>query len=387
MSTIIRTRSPFFIRTTNYASPTYDIDYFRMNITIFEGPDGATLPECGGIFGSYTLKKKVLPNETSVTFEISEIINDHFTKNYTGTYTTLGQNVTVAVGVTIVGFETDGTQITPSVSNYYYAQEGYNDFKDGVNYTAQPILLLSENYIEYHKGSRINLPVNAERVNNISWKKNGVQIFADTVGVPADSTEVVEYSSATTTVQQYDEVVVTYDDEESITYTLKEVEECKYPVYKITFVNRWGAYQDLFFHKKSVETLDTKSESFNRSIFKPRTVSYIQREDCDEVISYNSYSTTDHSKKTHNANGVESIQLNSGFVDERMNSYFEELMVSEYIWLVDMSPLAIGETVDERVKPVTLKDSNFTYKTGLNDRLINYTMNFEMAFNLVNDIR
>ena len=70
--------------------------------------------------------------------------------------------------------------------------------------------------------------------------------------------------------------------------------------------------------------------------------------------------------------------MNTGFVDERMNVYFEELMVSEYIWLTD----------DENViYPVTLKDSNFTYKTGLNDRLINYTMNFEKAFNFVNDIR
>tara|TARA_R100000734_G_scaffold14928_1_gene11046 strand:- start:2430 stop:3566 length:1137 start_codon:yes stop_codon:yes gene_type:complete len=378
MSTIIRTRSPFFIRTTNYAPPTYDIDYFRMSITIFEGPDSASIPTCGGVFGSYTLQKKVLPGETSVTFEISEIINDHFTKTFTGTYLTLGQNVTVAVVVTITGFETDGTQITPGVSNFYYAQEGYNDFKDGVNYTTQPILLLSENYIEYHKGSTINLPVNRDRVNSISWRLNGSQITGDTFASPTDSTEVVEYSSFATTSQQYDEVVVTYDTSDTVSYTLKEIEECKYPVHKITFVNRWGAYQDLFFHKKSVETLDTTSESFNKSIFKPRTVTFREREDCEEVISYNSYSTFEHSKKTHNANGTESIQLNSGFVDERMNSYFEELMVSEYIWLTDDQNV---------VYPVTLKDSNFTYKTGLNDRLINYTMNFEKAFNLVNNIR
>jgi hypothetical protein len=54
------------------------------------------------------------------------------------------------------------------------------------------------------------------------------------------------------------------------------------------------------------------------------------------------------------------------------------LMVSENIWLTD------GAGV---VYPVNLKDSNFIYKTGLNDRMINYTMNFEMAFDLVNNIR
>ena len=53
-------------------------------------------------------------------------------------------------------------------------------------------------------------------------------------------------------------------------------------------------------------------------------------------------------------------------------------MVSEYIWLTD----------DQNViYPVCITDSNFTRKTGLNDRLINYTMNFEKAFDFVNNIR
>ena len=61
-----------------------------------------------------------------------------------------------------------------------------------------------------------------------------------------------------------------------------------------------------------------------------------------------------------------------------MNAYFEELMVSEYIWLVDENDV---------VYAVNLKDSSFTYKTSLNDKLINYTMNFEKSFDLVNNIR
>ena len=153
-------------------------------------------------------------------------------------------------------------------------------------------------------------------------------------------------------------------------------------VREITFLNRWGALQDLFFHKKSVETLETRSENFKRSIFKARSVSLSEAEEpgepCQEDITFNTYSTTAHAKKTFNANGVESILLNTGFVDERMNVYFEELMVSEYIWLTDEQ---------DDIYPVTLKDSNFTYRTGLNDRLINYTMNFEKAFDFVNNIR
>ena len=139
--------------------------------------------------------------------------------------------------------------------------------------------------------------------------------------------------------------------------------------------------QDLFFFKKSVDSLESRSESFNRSIFEARNVVLSPPEsgtDCDESITYNTYSTTAHAKKTFNANATESVVLNTGFVNELMNPYFEELMVSEYIWLTDSNA---------NIYPVNLKDSSFTYKTGLNDRLINYTMNFEKSFSLVNNIR
>jgi hypothetical protein len=139
--------------------------------------------------------------------------------------------------------------------------------------------------------------------------------------------------------------------------------------------------QDLFFFKKSTESLETRSENFNRSIFEARNVVLSPPEEgtnCDESITYNTYSTTAHAKKTFNSNATESISLNTGFVNELMNPYFEELMVSEYIWLTDST---------NRIYPVNLKESSFTYKTGLNDRLINYTMNFEKSFSLVNNIR
>ena len=166
------------------------------------------------------------------------------------------------------------------------------------------------------------------------------------------------------------------------TITLEQVEECKYPVNKITFVNRWGALQDLFFFKKSTESLDATRENFNASIFEARAVQLEPGEepgdDCQETLTFNTYSTTAHAKKTFNANATESIVLNTGFVNELMNPYFEELMVSEYIWLTDSSA---------NIYPVNLKESSFTKKTSLNDRLINYTMSFEKSFSLVNNIR
>jgi len=378
MSTIIRTRSPFFIRTPQESDS--NLNYFQAIVTVHGGLTGST-EICDDLYATFTFKKKPLPNETSVTFEISELVNDHIIQTYDGTLSNSALTQSIWVDVVTSARQSNGTIIGSATTTSYLAQEGFNKFKEGVNYTTEALVMLSGSYYEYHKGSTLSLPINKEKVASVSFKFNGSIITTINFTDNGNQNQKIAYASASTSTQQYDELLIVDVGENQTTITLKEIEECKYPVHKITFLNRWGALQNLFFHKKSVETLETRNEKFNRSIFKARSVSLEppeEGEDCQETITFNSYSTTAHSKKVHNANGTESILLNTGFVDERMNVYFEELMVSEYIWLTD----------DQNViYPVTLKDSNFTYKTGLNDRMINYTMNFEKAFDFVNNIR
>ena len=389
MSTIIRTRSPFFIRTPQVTgndpstgTPNIDLlNYFQAIVTIHGGTSGSTTI-CDDLYATFTFKKKPLPNETSVTFEISELVNDHIIQTYDGTPNNSALTQSIWVNVVTSARQSNGTIIGSATTTTYLAQEGFNKFKEGVNYTTEPIAMISNTYYEYHKRSRLNIPINKERVNSIAWKFNGSTITTVNFTDNGNQNQKIAYASVSTSTQQYDEALVTYDTSSTISYTLQEIEECKYPVQKITFLNRWGALQDLFFHKKSINSLEATRENFNRSIFKARSVSLEEGEgegeDCQETVTFNSYSTTAHAKKVHNANGTESVVLNSGFVDERMNVYFEELMVSEYMWLTDDSNV---------IYPVCITDSSFTKKTSLNDRLINYTMNFEKAFDFVNNIR
>jgi len=379
MSTIIRTRSPYFIRTPQETDA--NLSYFQINITIASGVLGVA--GCPANLGTFTLQKKPLTGEDSVSFDISELVNDFIEQKFINNTPLTGYNVsadTQSVWVTVVtsARESDGTIIGSTTTNNYLAQEGYNDFKDGVNYTTEPTAMISGNYIQYNKGDYIYLPVNVERVNSVNFKYNGSSISTYGVSDDGNANQKVEYSYYLT-AQEIDEIEITYDTTQTESITVKEIEECKYPVHKIVFLNRWGAFQDLYFFKKSVESLESRSENFNRSIFQAREVYYTERlGECNENYNYNVYSTTAHAKKTFNANATESILLNTGFVPESMNPYFEELMVSEYVWLIDENDV---------VYPVNLKDSSFTYKTGLNDRLINYTMNFEKSFDLVNNIR
>ena len=378
MSTIIRTRSPFFIRTPQETDA--NLSYFQINITVFGGLSSST-EICDDLYATYSLQKKPLGSENSVSFDISEIVNDHLEQIFTGTYSASSAKSSIWVTVTTSARESDGTAIGSVTTNTYLAQEGFNKFKDGVNYTVEPIAMISSNYIQYHRGVTATIPVNVERVTQVQWR-NGTSVReTDAFTDNGNQNQKIQFASITYG-GVLDNVLITYDSGSTTTITIQPVQECKYPVNKITFVNRWGAMQDLFFFKKSVESLDATRENFNRSIFEARAVQLDPPEtpgdDCQESLTFNTYSTTAHAKKTFNANATESVLLNSGFVNELMNPYFEELMVSEYIWLTDSS---------DNIYPVNLKESSFTKKTGLNDRLINYTMSFEKSFALVNNIR
>lgn len=379
MSTIIRTRSPFFIRTPQETD--VNLSYFQINITIFGGLS-SSIEICDDLYATYSLQKKPLGDEDSVSFDISEIVNDHIEQIFTGVYSASSEKSSIWVTVTTSARESDGTAIGSVTTNTYLAQEGYNKFKDGVNYTTEPTAMISGTYLEYHKGTRVTIPVNVERVTRVEfYNSNGTLLQQDNYSDNGNQNQKIQYSQYAETQEDLTKAVIYYDSI-FITINLKGIEECKYPVNKITFLNRWGAMQDLFFFKKSTESLESRSENFNRSIFQARRVNIDPgprpEDPCRITTEYNLYSTTAHAKKTFNANATESVVLNTGFVNELMNPYFEELMVSEYIWLTDSNA---------NIFPVNLKDSSFTKKTGLNDRLINYTMSFDKSFSLVNNIR
>jgi hypothetical protein len=76
--------------------------------------------------------------------------------------------------------------------------------------------------------------------------------------------------------------------------------------------------------------------------------------------------------------------LSSGYYPEGANPYFEELLLSDQVWLTQPDPY---NPSTEQVVPVIITTSSFTYKTSLNDRLIDYVMEFEMAFDYINNVR
>ena len=93
------------------------------------------------------------------------------------------------------------------------------------------------------------------------------------------------------------------------------------------------------------------------------------------------YDRSVHTKRDFNVKGKESFTFSSGYLSEEYNEVFKQMMLSEKVWITN-----ITET-EEQVLPINVKTSNITYKTSLNDRLVEYTIEFENSYNVLNDIR
>ena len=82
-----------------------------------------------------------------------------------------------------------------------------------------------------------------------------------------------------------------------------------------------------------------------------------------------------HQMVTYNVQGNSKFKMNSGFVDESINETMKQLFLSERVWQFDGTnyiPLKIGS-------------KSLEYKTRMKDRLINYEVEFEYAFNEINN--
>lgn len=147
-----------------------------------------------------------------------------------------------------------------------------------------------------------------------------------------------------------------------VTVTIKRICEPKFTPIKVTFVNKFGALQDLWFDKKNVESLSVKRDKYKRSL--------------SSSID-GSYSVHRHANKILDVIGNEDITMNTGFVDEGINEVIKELMLSEQCWAL----------IEGKILPMTPTETKKTYKTSLNDKLINHTVKFDYAYDLINNIR
>ena len=375
----INLRSPYYQGTI-----VANTAYTTLDVSIWDG--SVTSP----VTAQYNLRKSVIGSGIEVYFEISELVRDYLDVNFDGDYN--GQAVWVQTVTT--AYDSSGTIIYNSTSAPQLALDGYWYFEE--SQTATPSALISNRELFVLADNLFRIPIFSAGSPTILFIKDNEIVYSQSFVPEDDSSDQIKYVSINGDFANYDtfkervtESNGTYEDNSCIqsffnsysigavdkitvsdsngieTIKVNVIEECKYEPKKITFINKFGALQDMYFFKKSVENMTVDRESY-----KANTLSV-----------YGQYSKSNHVNRDFNVIGKESISLSSGFLSEEYNEVFKQLMLSEKVWVTNL--LETGE----QVFPINVKTSDITYKTSLNNKLVEYTIEFDKSFDTINNIR
>jgi hypothetical protein len=281
-----------------------------------------------------TLRYTILKNATSnrTVFEIATLAKDYYIPNYGGstgsTFDTVAISYVITTYTAVDGGGTATAQSAVTRTGLY----AYSEFREGVNQEIDPD---DAELTNTGNTSKVYLPDNTAGF-----------VYAMDSGTPT------KYTVSTT---------ATSVNASTITYAIERVCSAKYTPIKMRFINKFGMPQDFYFFLKSVESVNTKSETFKRNIFN---------------YSSSNYDVKSHQTQTFNKNGRKRLTLNTDYLIEGYNLVIEDIMLSEYVWIIS----------GNIVRPVTVVTSSLTKKTSLNDKLIQYTLEVEEANDIINNI-
>ena len=264
--------------------------------------------------------------------------------------------------VTYTASYVDAVETLADITGTFVAVDGYGYYNEGVNPTKPTDnILTSASIRKVSRAGFILFPfVNNASITTIDIDTENNQIDATETITGADaSTKMVQYVSVDVSQASTDNYVTitTQPDGDIITYEI--VDECRYEPIQVVFKNKYGVYDCLTLFKKSGTSSNVKNEEF-----------------INNYISGGTYDTTKHQYQKLNVTAKKSIKVNSGYVNEIENLLYEQLLYSDTVYFYESALL----------DPVNVKTSSLEYKTRVNDKLVNYNIEFEYAYNIIQNI-
>ena len=348
-----------------------------------------------------TLKVYPLNFRLQTSLDIAPFIRDYLT-----------DNKIILVKVTISG-NIGGVAQSPIVIEHF-ATDGYSYFEEGYNNDVTSQILANSNYagsnnlLQFNKNAFLRIPFihcgsefGAESnvsidVNVYDSSNNLLQTITRTFGGPIITANRIAYILiGYGEFEQYYEnrilsdfgisessnCLLTFIDSlnyssnvtrieiigrnisgqviNTKTLSVETIEECKYEPKEVHFVNRYGVEETFWFFKKNVKSITVEKETYRPNI----AGSY-----ANGVLS--------HQYQDYNVNGREKIVLNTGFVNESFSENIKQLMLSEKVWVYN----------NGIKRPVNVATSEMELRTHVNDKLINYTMEFEFSNEIINNV-
>lgn len=235
------------------------------------------------------------------------------------------------------------------VLNQVVTTLGYSKYSEGAQRLYQRDILLSSTRGQVRDSDMLVIPVNTTLVPKsiILNSDAGNPLRTITTNIAVNASEAISYAvfdlaSLDLTGMQY---IVVND-----THRFNIIHECINPTETVYFLNRFGAFEGLTFFKERVDTLEV--ERFGA--FK------------NNYVKGGAFDTKRHLYRSGESNGRESIRLSSGYVHELQNAAFEDLLLSDYVYLSSGVPLNVDTRTLEK-------------KTRVVDKLINYDITFKVS--------
>lgn len=318
---------------------------------------------------TYTLSKLIpAPSITKTTYNISPYLKEYISHaEFQNNYNIGNQTLTTTewCNVSVKKFKKLTTTFTQvGTTTTYKVFDGYGLYTDGYNPDLGNILLDAGTYYFLYDSAAVLATDTLKRAGSITWNA--------TNGYKVKYTELVTGNTFTVTIPA-DGVITTYrvyppyydngcltqitDASNNVLWeaTFKPKTECHYEPVCCDFINRYGAWQREYFFKASKSNINVENTEYN--LLQNNLVNY-------DVL--------EGQRKTFNTNYSETITVNTDWVSEDFSENLRQLMTSERI-LLDNRPVKINTKSTELFKQI-------------NTKMINYTLEFQYASDIINNV-
>jgi hypothetical protein len=325
-------RSPYFIEVDEVAQTSAKIEVFLWNKGTTEPTDA-----------NYTFTKQVpSPTQTKLSWNISNLAKG-FIKPIAPVSVSepTEENVNTWCYMKVKRYSDDVLLDTET----FVCLNGYTQYLDGYNQsTNDAVVPLVNTDIKLYTHTGFNyINVWIETADDYSWSGNDGDSFTTTdAGLWKLNYNYGNY------------FLSIFGGSDIFEIKTEQLCEPKYTPITCTFINGFGGWQYLTFFKANSQGIDVKSKDYNL------------------LSSSIDFNPLQGQKQRFNFQGTQKIKCNTGWVDENYSDLIQDLLLSEVVLLDN--------------KPAIVKSQSFDIKTHLKDKNINYEIEFEYNFGLINDV-
>ena len=316
---------------------------------------------------TYTLSKLIpASNNINTEYNISPYLREFLTFNIRQTpYNSFSASqITQYCRVQIKTYKLVSGTYTLVDNDTFYSYDGFGYYEEGFNPSLANDILHDEGTFNYYYDG-LNPSVFADRRAGFIMVKTGTSYKAKYTNLVSGATftQALTNNALTDVLRVYQSYYSSGNTLEILdsidaviwTGTFKTQNNCKYDAVLCDFVNKYGCWQRTYFYAASNDTLTVESQEYNLM-----------------QTATSGYNTLEGQRHVFNNNGKKSIKVNTDWVTEDYKELLRQIMLSEKIIINDY--------------PAKLNSKSTELFKNINTKMINYSLEFEYAFDVINSV-